>query len=79
MQNKIKDLENLYKNLHSHNFIIFSKSPTDTSILFSEKPNNSLCLYIDYQDFHNLTIKNHYSLLLINKSLDLCSWTQLFT
>ena len=39
-------------------------------ILFVYKPNGSFWLFIDYWDLNNLTIKNWYLLLLINKSLD---------
>ena len=54
----------------ANGFIRPSKSPVGALILFDRKPDGSLCLYVDYWDFNNLTIKNQYQLLLIGKSLD---------
>ena len=51
-------------------FIRPSKFPAGILILFVQKKDGSLCLYIDYQGFNNVTIKNHYLLLLIGKLLD---------
>lgn len=62
----------------AHNFIKLSKSPANASILFVKKLNNSLWLYINYQSFYNLTIKNHYPLFLIGKSFDWLDWPKRF-
>ena len=51
-------------------FIRPSKSPVGAPILFDNKPDSSLCLYVDYRGLNNLTIKNRYPLLLIRESLD---------
>lgn len=51
-------------------FIYPFKSPTSTFILFDKKPDNSFCLFVNYQGFNNLTIKNRYPLLLIEESLN---------
>ena len=61
-------------------FIWPSKSPTGVPILFNKKPNsNSLSLYVNYQDFNNLTIKNWYPLPLICESLDRLGYAKWFT
>lgn len=46
-------------------FIKPFKSLVETPIFFNQKPNSSLRLYINYQSFNNLTIKNKYPLLLV--------------
>lgn len=57
------------KNL-ANGFIRPFKSPIKALIFFNKKLDRSLRLYIDYQNFNNLTIKNGYSLSLIEKALD---------
>ena len=42
----------------ANDFIWPSKSPARTPILFDKKPNRSLCFYVDYRGFNNITIKN---------------------
>lgn len=42
----------------ANDFIYLSKSPATTLILFEQKPDRNLQLYIDYQGFNNLTFKN---------------------
>ena len=54
----------------ANGFIRSSKSLAGIPIVFVEKPNGSLCLYINYQDLNNLTIKNRYLLLLIDEFLN---------
>ena len=51
-------------------FIRPSKSPAGAPILFVQKKNSSLRLYIDFQGLNNLMIKNCYPLPLIGESLD---------
>ena len=58
------------KNKLANNFIRLFKSFIKAFIFFDKKPDKSLQLYINYQDFNNLIIKNYYSLLLIKKLLD---------
>ena len=53
----------------ANNFIRTSKLPANTSILFLHKPNNCICLCVNYLGLNNLTIKNWYPLLLISKFL----------
>ena len=63
----------------ANDFIWILKSPAGAQILFVRKPNGSLCLYVNYQEFNNLTIKNWYPLPLIGKSLDRLNQAKQFT
>ena len=54
----------------ANGFIWLSKSLACIPILFNQKPDKNLYLYVDYWDLNNITIKNQYPLLLIGKSLD---------
>lgn len=38
--------------------------------MFDKRPNGSFRLFVDYQDFNNITIKNQYSLPIIGESLN---------
>ena len=60
-------------------FIRLSKSSAGTPILFVKKKDGSLCLYVDYQELNNLTIKNCYLLPLIGESLDRLGCAKRFT
>lgn len=54
-------LETLKPYIKTHlkiEFIQLFKSLADIPILFNKKPDSSPCLYINYQGFNNLTIKN---------------------
>ena len=51
-------------------FIWLSKYLVGVFILFDKKPDGIFHLYVNYQDFNNLTIKNQYPLPLIAKSLN---------
>ena len=42
----------------ANGFIRSSKSPSNAPILFDQKSDSSLQLYVDYQNLNNLTIKN---------------------
>ncbi len=66
---ELKILKAYIKNNLANNFIRPSKSLAGTFIFFDQKPDGNLRLYIDYQGFNNLTIKNKYPLLLIEKLL----------
>lgn len=67
------------KNNLANSFIRPSKSLTRTPILFDEKPDGSLQLYVDYRSLNNLTIKNLYLLPLVQKLLDRLDRAQHFT
>ncbi len=45
-------------------------SSTDMFILFILKKNDNLHLCVNYQDLNKITVKNHYSLSLINETLN---------
>ncbi len=54
-------------------------SSIDVFILFIFKKNNSLHLYVNYQDLNKIIVKNHHSLSLINETLDRLSKVKQFT
>jgi hypothetical protein len=53
----------------SKGFIHASSSPAGVPILFIKKGDGSLCLCVDDQGLNKGTIKNHYPLLLLHKTL----------
>ena len=63
----------------ANGFIRPSKSAAGAPILFNQKSDNFLRLYIDNQGFNNLTIKNRYLLPLIGELLDRLGRTKQFT
>ena len=76
------ELETLNASIETHlkiGFIKPSKSLVDALIFFDKKPHDSLCLYVDYRDVNNLTVKNRYPLPLIDESLDLLDHAKQFT
>ena len=60
-------------------FIRPFKSPSGAQILFVQKKNSSLRIYVDYRILNNLTIKNYYQLPMIGESLDHLGYTNYFT
>lgn len=69
-----------YIDKHLVNQFIWSfKSSTRAPILFVQKSSGSLHLCVDYWGLNNITIKNQYPLLLINKLLNWLSKTKRFT
>ena len=67
---ELKILKTYIKTNLANSFILFLMLPTSIFILFVQKLDNNLQLYIDYQDFNNFIIKNWYPLPLIGQSLD---------
>ena len=63
----------------ANSFIWPFKSLVRALILFDRKPNESFCLYIDYQGLNNIIIKNQYPLPLIGKLLDWLGRAKRFT
>ena len=63
----------------ANGFICSSKFFIKVSIFFNWKLNKSFCLYVNYCDLNNITIKNRYSLFLIGKLLDWFSQAKKFT
>jgi hypothetical protein len=51
-------------------FIVFSSSFVDASILFVKKFKNDLKLCVNYKELNVITIKNRYSISLINQLLN---------
>ena len=76
---ELEMLKAYIQNNLANGFIKPSKSYAGALILSDKKPNGSLRLWVDYQGFNNLTIKNWYPLPLVRKSLDRLSWAQWFT
>ena len=60
-------------------FIRPFKPLSGAPIQFVRKKDSSLRLYVDYRGFNNLTIKNHYLLLLIDELLDCLGRAKYFT
>ena len=54
----------------ANGFIWPAISPAGALILFDRKSDSSLLLFVDYQRFNNITIKNRYLLLLIGGLLN---------
>lgn len=64
---KLKIVKTYIKTNLANSFIYPSKSLGGTLILLIQKPNNSLCLYVNYCGLNNLMIKNQYPLSLIGE------------
>ena len=60
-------------------FIRPSKFPASAPILFDKKPDDSLCLCMDYRGLNNFTIQNQHPLPLIGESLDRLGGAKRFT
>ena len=67
---KLEILKTYIENNLANNFIKPSKFFAGAPIFFEKKSIKNLQLYIDYQGFNNLIIKNHYFLSLVKKLLD---------
>ena len=65
---KLKTLKTYIEINVANSFIWLFKLFIKILILFDQKFYGSFQLYINYQSFNNLTIKNRYLLLLINES-----------
>ncbi len=60
-------------------FIVFFSSFVDASILFVKKSKNDLKLCVNYKELNVITIKNRYSIFLINQLLNRLSDVKKFT
>ena len=76
---ELKTLKTYIKTNLTNGFIELSKSPAGASILFVEKPDGNLRLYVDYWGFNNLMIKNQYPPPLISELLDWLDQAKRFT
>ena len=75
----METLKAYIKTNRANSFIRPSNSPAGASILFERKLDGFFWLYVDYQSFNKLTIKNRYLLLLIGESLDRLGRARQFT
>ena len=55
---KLEIFKTYIKSNLANSFILLLKSSAKAWILFVKKLDSSFCLYIDYYNFNNLTIKN---------------------
>ena len=76
---ELETLKAYIKTNLANRFIRLSKSPANAPILFDKKSDDSLRLYVNYQDLNNLTIKNRYLLLLIGELLNRLGRAREFT
>jgi hypothetical protein len=60
-------------------FIVLSSSLVDASILFVKKSKNDLKLCVNYRELNVITIKNRYSISLINQLLNRLNDVKKFT
>jgi hypothetical protein len=60
-------------------FIVLSSSFVDASILFVKKSKNDLRLCVNYKELNVITIKNRYSIFLINQLLNRLNDVKKFT
>ena len=60
-------------------FIVPSKAPFASPVLFVSKPNSRLRFYVDYRKLNSLTKKDQYPLPLIDETLACISSTKIFT
>ena len=60
-------------------FIVFSKSPSGSLVLFTKKKDSGLRLCIDFCDLNSITKKNKHSLPLIQTLLDFFAGAKQYT
>ena len=63
----------------ANDFIRSSTSPTGSPILFVKKPDGGLRLYVNYRELNMITIKNRYSLSLVDESIDRLTMIKRYT
>jgi hypothetical protein len=76
---ELKEVKRYLTDNLSKGFIEPSQAPFTSLILFIKKTNRSLRFYIDFRKLNNLTCKDHYLLLLIDKMLVQISKAKIFT
>ena len=67
LEKELKVLKEYIDDNLSKGFIKLSTSPAGSPVLFVPKKDGSLQLYIDYRVLNNITIKDRYTLPLINE------------
>jgi hypothetical protein len=60
-------------------FVVLSKAPFSSPVLFAKKANGSLRFCVDYRKLNALTKKNRYPLPLIDETLARLSKAKIFT
>ena len=78
-KNKLTILRAYLKKYLKNNYIKFSNLFASALILFIKKKNDNLKLYINYRNLNKIIVKNRYSLLLIEKSLDKLEKVKIYT
>ncbi len=76
---KLETLKAYIKNNLANGFIRLSKSPVGALIIFNQKPDGSLRLYVDYRGLHHQTIQNWYLLPWVEELLNRLGWAWCFT
>ncbi|KAI0991009.1 hypothetical protein K3495_g17178, partial [Podosphaera aphanis] len=78
----VEELQVLRKYLNEQlekGFIRVSKSPAAAPVLFAKKPGGGLRFCVDYRGLNNITIKNRYSLPLLQETLAKLSNAKYYT
>ena len=78
-RDKLLVLQKYLKKYLFKNFIQVSSFSAVFSVIFIKKSESNLHLCVNYCDFNNLTVKNHYSLPLIREILNLLALSVIFT
>jgi hypothetical protein len=60
-------------------FVVSSKAPFSSPVLFARKANSGLCFCVDYRKLNALTKKNRYPLPLIDETLARLSRAKVYT
>ncbi len=77
-ETELKILQKYLNDILIKNWIQHSVSSANTSVLFALKKNNDLCLYVNYRELNQITVKNHHSLSLISETLNWLSDAKIF-
>ena len=78
-ENEFKILRNYIIKYLKNDFIRFSQSFVDVSILFVKKRDDIFRLCVNYRNLNNVIIKNRYSLFLIDENLNRLNRTKIYT
>ena len=62
----------------SKKFIQINHLQTVISVLFVKKSEEELCFCVNYKGLNAITVKNHYSLLLISETFNYLNYTKIF-
>ena len=76
---ELEELRRQMKELLDARFVQPSKAPYGAPVLFQKKHDGSLRMYIDYRALNKVTVKNKYSIPLINDLFDQLGRARYFT